>query len=53
MRVPGGGRLESGVEERMMIHAPPDLFGRVKLPVKVAPASSVITSPGFARSSAA
>ena len=48
MRVPGGGRLESAAEERMTIHPEPDLLGRVKLPVKVAPACKVITSPGCA-----
>jgi hypothetical protein len=48
MRVPGGGKLESVVEDRITIHADPDLFGKVKLPVKVAPACNVITSPGCA-----
>src|SRR2546422_5298804 len=53
MRLSGAGRLLSGAEVRMMIQPEPVLAGRVKLPVNLAPASRVITSPGCARLSAA
>src|SRR5213593_1405999 len=50
--VPGGGRRESGELERMVIQSTPDLLGRVKGPVKTAPAGRLITSPGRAASRA-
>src|SRR5215472_1115817 len=53
MRVPGGGRLVSGADDRITMKADP-LFARSrKLPVNVAPAASVMLSPGWAASIAA
>ncbi len=53
IRVPGPGSLDAGAEDRTVMAGPSGLAGRTKLPVKVAPASSWITSPGAARSRAA
>src|SRR5437773_3510946 len=52
-RVPGGGRLLSGALVRTVIQPTPALLGSVNGPVNVAPACSVITSPGCAALSAA
>src|SRR2546425_12304828 len=52
-RVPGGGRLLSGALVRTVIQPAPALVGRVNGPWNVAPAGRVITSPGWAASSAA
>src|SRR5262249_54450560 len=52
-RVPGGGSSASVALDRMMIQPLPLVFGKRKLPTKLAPAASVITSPGCAASSAA
>src|SRR5882724_8673475 len=52
-RVPGGGRLLSGALVRTVIQPTPALLGSVNGPWKVAPACSVIISPGCAASSAA
>src|SRR5258705_2931044 len=52
-RVPGGGRLLSGALVRTVIQPTPALLGSVNGPRKVAPACSVITSPGCAALSAA
>src|SRR4051812_43970015 len=52
MRVPGGGSL-SGVEVRMVMYCAPLLLGSWKSPLKVAPASSASSSPGWAAFSAA
>jgi hypothetical protein len=51
--VPGVGRLLSGEAERITIQSVPGFTGRVKLPVKVAPAWRAKTSPGCAASIAA
>src|SRR5262249_61963632 len=52
-RVPGGGGLVSGADDRITMKADP-LFARSrKLPVNVAPAASVMLSPGWAASIAA
>src|SRR5437870_1512706 len=53
IRLPGGGRALSGVLVRTMIHPVPAFAGSVNGPVYVAPAWSVITSPGLAALSAA
>src|SRR2546427_9032724 len=53
IRAPGGGRLLSGALVRTVIHPDPGLSGSTNGPVNVAPASSVITSPGRALWSAA
>src|ERR1051325_11156224 len=53
MRVPAEGSDESGVAERIVMNAPPPFAGRVKLPVKTAPAARRIVSPGRAASMAA
>ncbi len=47
MRVPSGGRLESGAEVRMMIQCwSSQLFpGKVHAPVKVVPVFKLIVSP--------
>jgi hypothetical protein len=45
-RVPGWGR-RACADERMWIQSVPGFLGRMKLPVKVAPAWSSITSPGW------
>src|SRR5947208_2585394 len=47
-RVPAGGRLPSGALVRITIQSAPGLLGSVNGPTNVAPASSVITSPGRA-----
>jgi hypothetical protein len=49
MRVVEEGSMESGVEVRMVIHsADAPLFGSVKGPTKLAPASTTMVSPGCA-----
>src|SRR6266446_3364814 len=52
-RVPRRGSLPSRALVRTMTHPPPALGGSVNGPMKVAPASSEITSPGRALLSAA
>jgi hypothetical protein len=47
-RVPGGGSVPSGDDVRITIQPSPVFFGSVMVPAYVAPASSVIVSPGFA-----
>src|SRR5262249_14926579 len=47
-RVPGGGSWESGVELRIVMYVAPPFAGSVKRPAKVAPACSMIVSPGWA-----
>src|SRR5262245_15771639 len=49
-RVPGAGKLWSGVSVRITMYPLPGLFGSVNGPVKDAPAARVITSPGWAAS---
>src|SRR5436309_14968795 len=51
--MPGAGRLLSGALVRTVLHPVPVLLGSVNGPVNVAPACSVITSPGCAALSAA
>ena len=52
MRSSSAGRLESSAEERMRVKPVQSLFGSLKLPMKVAPASSMIVSPQVALLSA-
>src|SRR5438309_1604608 len=52
IRMPGAGRALSGALLRTVIHPDPDLLGSVNGPVNVAPAWSVMTSPGWAELSA-
>ena len=54
IRTPSGGSSVSAAADRIVIHAvDAPLFGRRKLPLKVAPGASRIRSPGTARSMAA
>ena len=48
MRTPAGGRAESGVDVRSVIHASPVFTGSTKLPTNSAFAASTTVSPGRA-----
>jgi len=52
IRVPGAGNVSSKAADRIVIHAEPDLFGRLKFPRKMALGCSAMTSPGCAAFSA-